>query len=70
MLELIAVDELGYVSREFAQAASLWLLDAALKGWTGLFEAWVVDKADGETVYVRLATLWDLPEKVSNSPWD
>ncbi len=70
VLEMIAVEHLGFVSREFVQAASLWLMDAAMHGWTGLFEAYVVDRADGETVYLRLGTIWDLPEKVSNSPWD
>ena len=47
------------VTKEFVAAASLWLLDAAEKGWTGFFKAWVLDMADGDLVYVRLGTVWD-----------
>ena len=66
---MMPADRHGSVSREFVQAVSLWLMNAAMNGWTGLFEAWVMDKGDGEMVYLRLATIWDLPEKISNSPW-
>lgn len=60
VLEFIANDgQNQIVTKEFVEAASLWLLDAAQKGWTGLFEAWVIDKADGDVVFVRLKTVWD-----------
>ncbi|CAD6572434.1 MAG: hypothetical protein ASARMPRED_005333 [Alectoria sarmentosa] len=60
VLEFIANDNQNQlVTKEFVEAASLWLLDAAQKGWTGLFKAWVVDKADGEVVFVRLTNVWD-----------
>lgn len=59
-LEFIANDKQNQiVTKEFVQAASLWLLDAAQKGWTGFFKAWVVDKADGEIVYIRFSNVWD-----------
>ncbi len=59
-LELVArgTDEL--VSREFVQATSLWLMDAASKGWAGFFHAWVVDQGDGQMVEVRMGTVWDM----------
>jgi hypothetical protein len=59
-LELVAwgTDEL--VSREFVQATSLWLMDAATKGWAGFFRAWVVDQVDGQVVEVRMGTVWDM----------
>ncbi|KAL6720008.1 hypothetical protein ACLMJK_001929 [Lecanora helva] len=69
VLEFFAVEDGGYVTREFMQAASLWLMERAQRGWVGLFEAWVMDRDDGEVVYVRCATIWDLPMKVDNSPW-
>ncbi len=60
VLEFIANgDQNQLVTKEFVEAASLWLLDAAQKGWTGFFNAWVVDRADGEIVFVRLTTVWD-----------
>ena len=60
ILEFIANgDQSHLVTKEFVVAASLWLLDAAEKGWTGLFDAWVLDRADGEVVFVRLTNLWD-----------
>ena len=60
VLEFIANgDQNQIVTKEFVTAASLWLRDAAQKGWTGFFKAWVVDKADGEMVFVRLGTVWD-----------
>lgn len=60
VLEFIASNQQNQiVTREFVQAASLWLLDAAQKGWTGFFNAWVLDRADGELVYIRLSNKWD-----------
>ena len=60
VLEFIANDRQTHVvTKEFVEAASLWLLDTAQKGWTGLFEAWVIDKADGAVVFIRLKTIWD-----------
>lgn len=47
------------VTKEFVEAASLWLLDAAQKGFTEFFEAWIRDQADTEVVYVKLGTIWD-----------
>lgn len=60
VLEFIANDNQNQiVTKEFVEAASLWLLDAAQKGWTGFFKAWVMDRADGEIVFVRLTNVWD-----------
>ena len=60
VLEFIASDvQNQVVTKYFVEAASLWLLDAAQKGWTGFFNAWVVDQADGAVVFVRLKTVWD-----------
>ena len=60
LLEFIANgDQSQLVTKEFVVAASLWLQDAAEKGWTGFFNAWVLDRADGEMIFVRLTTLWD-----------
>lgn len=60
VLEFIASDEQNQlVTKEFVEAASLWLLDAAQKGWTGLFKAWVMDRVDGDVVFIRLTSLWD-----------
>ena len=60
VLEFIASgDQNQIVTKEFVTAASLWLRDAAQKGWTGFFKAWVVDRTDGEMVFVRLGTVWD-----------
>lgn len=60
VLEFIANDEQNQiVTKEFVQAASLWLLDAAQKGWTGLFKAWVIDRTDGDIVFIRLTSVWD-----------
>lgn len=60
VLEFIANDEPNkIVTKEFVEAASLWLLDAAQKGWTGLFKAWVCDRADGDVVFIRLTSVWD-----------
>lgn len=67
ILEFIANgDKDQIVTKEFVAAASLWLLDAAQKGWTGFFKAWVLDKADGELVFVRLGTMWDELMSLSN----
>ena len=49
------------VSREFVQAASVWLLDAAMKGWTGFFRAWITDGFDNEVVEIRMGTVFDMP---------
>lgn len=60
VLEFIANnDQNRVVTKEFVSAASLWLLDAAQKGWTGFFKAWVMDKTDGEIVFVQLTNAWD-----------
>ena len=58
VLDFIAEDY-GMVTKEFVEAAALWLLDAAQRGWTGFFKAWVIDRADGERVFIQLSTLWD-----------
>ena len=59
-LEFIANNGQGQiVTKEFVEAASVWLLDAAQDGWTGFFKAWVLDRADGEIVFVRLINVWD-----------
>ena len=48
------------VLKEFVEATALWLLDAAQKGWTEFFQARVVDKAIGDTVYyIHLSNTWD-----------
>ena len=60
-LELAVKRENEVVSREFVQATSLWLLDAAVKGWTGFFRAWVTDGLDGQVVEVRMGTIFDMP---------
>lgn len=60
VLEFIADnDQNQVVTKEFVVAASLWLQDAAQKGWTGLFKAWVMDRTDGDIVFVRLTNAWD-----------
>lgn len=60
ILEFIANDDQNQVvTKEFVEAASLWLLDAAQKGWTGFFNAWVMDMADGKIVFIRLKNVWD-----------
>ena len=60
VLEFIANgDQSNVVTKEFVVAASLWLQDTAEKGWTGFFNAWVLNKADGEMIFVRLSTRWD-----------
>lgn len=67
ILEFIANgDQNQIVTKEFVAAASLWLLDAAQNGWTGFFRAWVLNKADGEMVFVRLGTMWDELLSLSN----
>ncbi|CAF9931293.1 MAG: hypothetical protein ALECFALPRED_004971 [Alectoria fallacina] len=60
-LELVVQGQNKVVSREFVQAASLWLLDAAMKGWTGFFRAWVTDGFDNEVVEIRMGTVFDMP---------
>lgn len=57
------------VTREFTQAVSLWLLNAAQNGWTALFVARVYDRVTEEWYQIRLVTPFDL-EKQSSSPWD
>lgn len=60
VLEFIAGNNQDQVvTKEFVVAASLWLLDAAQQGWTGFFKAWVMDRTDGEIVFVRLTNAWD-----------
>lgn len=60
VLEFIASGDVNHiVGKEFVVAASVWLLDAAKNGWTGLFKAWVLDQTDGELIFVRLGTVWD-----------
>lgn len=60
-LELAVQGQNEVVSREFVQAASLWLLDAAMKGWTGFFRAWVTDGLDNAVVEIRMGTVFDMP---------
>ena len=60
-LELAVEGKDEVVSREFVQATSLWLLDAAVKGWTGFFRAWVTDGFDAQVVEVRMGTIFDMP---------
>lgn len=48
------------VLKEFVEATALWLLDLAQKGWTEFFQARIVDKDIGDTVYyVHLSNTWD-----------
>lgn len=59
-LEIIANDGQGQtVTKEFVEAASVWLLNAAQNGWTGFFRAWVLDQVTGEIVFIQLINLWD-----------
>jgi len=58
------------ITKEFLQAAALFLLNKAQMGWMGLFEAWIKDLMDGSVVYLRMGTIWDLPDVISTSPWD
>lgn len=67
VLEIISE---GLLTKEFVQATSLFLLNQAQRGWIGFFEAWVKDVTNGEVNYMRFATIFDLPEDGSNSPWD
>ncbi|KAM0805803.1 hypothetical protein BDR22DRAFT_186290 [Usnea florida] len=60
-LELVVREADGVVSREFVQAACLWLLDAARKGWVGFFRAWVKDLVDQEVIEITMGTIFDLP---------
>ena len=60
-LEMVVEGQNKVVSREFVQAASLWLLEAAMKGWTGFFRAWVTDDFDNEVVEIRMGTIFDMP---------
>ena len=60
-LEMVVQGQNEVVSREFVQAVSLWLLDAAVKGWTGFFRAWVTDAVDNEVVEIRMGTVFDMP---------
>ena len=67
ILEFIADGQQNQVvTKEFVAAASLWLLDAAQKGWTGFFNAWVMDMADGSIIFVRLGSVWDELTSLSN----
>ena len=59
-LEFIANTGQGQtVTKEFVEAASVWLLEAAQNGWTGFFKAWVLDQENGEIVYIQLNNVWD-----------
>lgn len=60
-LELVVREANAVVSREFVQAACLWLLDAAMKGWVGFFRAWVTDVVDQEVIEIRMGTIFDMP---------
>lgn len=60
-LEMVVQGENEVVTREFVRAASLWLMDAALKGWTGFFRAWVTDAVDKQVVEIRMGTVFDMP---------
>ena len=67
VLEMIGQDIL---TTELVQAVTLFLLHKAERGWTGFFEATVRDVMDGSIIFLRLGTIWDFPDVVSNSPWD
>ena len=59
-LEFVANNGQGQtVTKEFVEAASVWLLEAAQNGWTGFFRAWVLDQANGEIIYIQLINVWD-----------
>ena len=49
------------VNGEFVQAATLWLLDGAVKGWTGFSWSWVTNAVHHELVEVRIGTIFDKP---------
>ena len=49
----------GGITREFVEAAAVWLFDAAQHGWVDFFEAWVQDPTDKQVVYVKMANAWD-----------
>lgn len=60
-LEMVVQGQNEVVNKEFVQAVCLWLLDAAVKGWTGFFRAWVTDAVDNEVVEIRMGTIFDMP---------
>lgn len=69
-LEMLVVKgENEIVTREFVQATSLWLLDAATKGWTGFFRAWVTDEFDNEVVEILMGTVFDMPTFSNEDGW-
>ena len=47
------------VTKEFAEAAALWLFQAAQRGWSNFFEAWILDAGNKELIYVHVANIWD-----------
>ena len=57
----------GFVTKEFVEAAAIWLFDAAQHGWTDFFEAMVVDQYDHEKVFIQVANIWD---KLANEMLD
>ena len=47
------------VTKEFVEAAALWLFDAARQGWTDFFEAKILNPESQEVVYVHMSNVWD-----------
>ncbi|MCJ1453470.1 hypothetical protein MMC28_003817 [Mycoblastus sanguinarius] len=54
------ITEEGLVTKEFVEAAMIWLLNAAQRGWIGLFKAWVTDIVYGGTIFIQMGTIWDI----------
>ena len=59
ILEFMADDLDGVVTREFVLAVSLWLSDAAAKGWTDFFRAWILDTSDNELIHIQMGLIWN-----------
>ena len=60
ILEFAASDDGSkLVTKEFVEATATWLLNQVREGWTGFFEALLIDQAQGEKVYVHLSNTWD-----------
>lgn len=61
ILEMWNEDPGKIVTRELVQAALLWLLNVAQKGWTGFFVARVRDRMSKEWIRIRLVNPKMLP---------
>ena len=59
VLEFIPKNGRQVVTKEFVEAAAMWLMHAAQNGWAEFFEAWVMDPFDMDTVYVHVVNYWD-----------